>query len=61
MINIENTRKIFEIRMQKIAEAKKYRHMDALLGRDDNGDYLTTWVDSAWIGWCQALIVINGD
>lgn len=42
----------FEAAILKIAARNEYRHMDNLLKRPaDSGDYSTTWVDSAWIGW----------
>lgn len=48
----EEMRDEFEAWAAQYAELNNYRFMEHLLKRDPKtGDYSTTWVDSAWIGW----------
>ncbi len=47
--------KDFENFIVKKAKDSNYKHMDYLLKRDSNNNYLTSWVDSAYMGWCAAL------
>lgn len=51
----------FEVWVKAYAEERDYQYPHLLLSRDPiTGDYQTTWVDSAWIGWkaSRAAIVI---
>lgn len=51
----EKMREAFETAIVQVAEKRQYRYMDSVLERDTLGDYATTWVDSAWIGYQIAL------
>ncbi|RVD77078.1 hypothetical protein [Pseudomonas koreensis] len=48
----EKVREQFEVWATEQAIAHKYEHMQHLLKRHpETGQYNTTWVDSAWMGW----------
>ena len=47
----EEMRKDFETWAKRQAESVNYQHMQFVLAKHENGDYRTTWVDMAWIGW----------
>lgn len=51
---VEQSRKIFEAQITELAKERDYQFMNQLLRTDDSG-YLTTWVSSAWMGWCMAM------
>ena len=44
----------FEAWVLTKAEESGYRHMGSLLKCDEAGNYATTWVDSAWMGFQAA-------
>lgn len=46
-------RELFEVRIHRIAVEKGYQYMAFLLKRDESGEYQTTWVDMAWLGWSE--------
>jgi hypothetical protein len=57
-----NSREQFEQWATEEAEKRNYAHMKHLLTRHPvTGEYNTTWVDSAWMGWqaSRAAIVIE--
>ena len=54
-MDIELSRIAFEASMVAVAIKHDYGYMDQLLKRDNSGTYKQTWVDSAWIGWCEAV------
>lgn len=52
---MENMREEFEAWVSAEAKKRGYAFMDQLLRRFVDDSYLTTWVDSAWMGWQAAL------
>ncbi|MDO9131993.1 hypothetical protein [Hydrogenophaga sp.] len=41
----------FERAMVQVAEVDGYERPEYVLERNTSGDYSTTWVRGAWIGW----------
>lgn len=56
----EKIREQFESWVVEEAKRRDYKFMDNVLKRDPSGEYSTTWVDMAWMGWeaSRASIVI---
>lgn len=50
-MSIEKMREEFEVWAKRQAESVNYAHMQFVLAKHENGEYRTTWVDMAWIGW----------
>ena len=48
---MDKMREEFETWVKSYAEKIKYKYMDRVLLRDSADGYMSTWVDSAWIGW----------
>ena len=48
---MDRMREEFETWVKSYAEKIKYKYMDRVLLRDSADGYLSTWVDSTWIGW----------
>lgn len=53
--DIELSRIAFEASMVAVAIKHDYSYMAQLLKRHEEGAYKQVWVDSAWIGWCEAV------
>lgn len=49
----------FEEWILKKAKDLNYSYMDMVLKRFENGDYRTTWVDMAWIGWSGSMAEVD--
>ncbi|KAA8702451.1 MULTISPECIES: hypothetical protein [Pseudomonas fluorescens group] len=47
----EKIREQFESWVVEEAKRRDYKFMDNVLKRDPSGEYSTTWVDMAWMGW----------
>ena len=52
----EQERNEFERAMVQVAEVDGYEHPEYVLERNSNGDYSTTWVRGAWIGWRAKIV-----
>ena len=52
---VEQSRKVFEAQITELAKERDYRFMNQVLKRDFEGCYSTSWVSSAWMGWCMAM------
>lgn len=46
---------LFEVWVLSEAERRGYAYVDNVLLKSPNGDYRTTWVDCAWVGWQAAM------
>lgn len=46
----------FEAAIIQIAGVDGYQHPELLILRNLKGDYATTWVRGAWIGWCAKAV-----
>lgn len=57
----EKIREQFESWAVEEAKRRDYKFMGNVLKRDPSGEYSTTWVDMAWIGWeaSRATLVIE--
>ena len=48
-------RKAFESWVIREADKRKYAQMAYVISKNEDGSYLTTWVDCAWMGYNAAL------
>lgn len=60
-MSTEKMREEFEVWAKRKAESVNYSHMQFVLAKHENGDYRTTWVDTAWIGWQASRTAIEVD
>lgn len=60
-MNSEKIREQFESWVVEEAKRRDYKFMDNVLKRDPSGEYSTTWVDMAWMGWeaSRASLVVE--
>lgn len=57
----DKMREEFEVWVILNAGNHEYPYMDRVTAKFPDGSYLTTWVDSAWIGWqaSRAALCVN--
>lgn len=53
---MERIQELFEKWVMTEAKRRGYVYAENVLLKSSNGDYRTTWVDCAWIGWRAAVL-----